>query len=442
MRKFSTFYNSHPATFFKKLLFWSKDIPEICLLNSNNYRKIFPFTNSAHSYDILAAIGSLDEFRPDGNNWLSSLERFINQSGDWLFGHLSYDLKNEIEVLSSGHPDNIEFPLISFFRPKYIFIINKNKIQVGWQMGGQSEEQISDLISEIQNHPLPTTVINRIEEINAVFSMSEYIDSVYGIKSHIQKGDIYEVNFCQEFFSKNVVIDPLATWLRLIKESPTPFSCFYRHKDNYLLCASPERFIKKSGTRIVSQPIKGTSKRGKNIEEDFLILKSLSNDPKERAENIMITDLVRNDLSKIASKATVRVNELCSVYPFPGIFQMQSDISAELSREISFTDIIKATFPMGSMTGAPKIRAMEIIEQYEKSKRGLYSGTIGYITPEMDFDFNVVIRSIQYNQSKLYLSYMVGGAITSLSEPEKEYQECLIKAKAITNALGHKMNPF
>jgi para-aminobenzoate synthetase component I len=278
--------------------------------------------------------------------------------------------------------------------------------------------------------------LNKTGQIRSVISKKQYLQTVKSIKKHIQQGDIYEVNFCQEFYSRGAKIDPFTTWLRLLKISPTPFSCFYRFNDRFLLCASPERFIKKSGNTIISQPIKGTSARGKTKKEDSKLMEQLAGDPKERAENIMITDLVRNDLSKIATRSSVRVDELCKIYPFPGVFQMQSLVTAELPAGISFQEIIKATFPMGSMTGAPKVRAMEIIEQYERSCRGLYSGAVGYISPEMDLDFNVVIRSIQYNQTDSYLSFMVGGAITSLSVPEKEYRECLLKAGAILRILG------
>jgi para-aminobenzoate synthetase component I len=436
MRKFSSFVLTDTAGFLSKLLAWGNNFQKICVLNSNNYSKTFASPNSWHEYDIIAAFGSIGEFIPEENNTLESLEQFRRSSGDWLFGHLGYDLKNQIEALTSNHPDKVNFPKTGFFIPEYIFIVSGNKLEIGWHTSISDECRIISLAGEIEGIDEPEKGLNRTGRIKSVISKKQYLRAVKSIKNHIQKGDIYEVNFCQEFYSMGAEIDPVTTWLRLIKESPTPFSCYYRLKDKFLLCASPERFIKKTGNKIISQPIKGTSARGKTGDEDSKLLELLADDPKERAENIMITDLVRNDLSKIATRASVKVDELCKIYPFPGVFQMQSLVTAELPSEISFHEIIKATFPMGSMTGAPKVRAMEIIEQYEKSCRGLYSGAVGYISPEMNLDFNVVIRSIQYNHTDSYLSFMVGGAITSLSVPENEYCECILKAGAILRILG------
>ncbi len=372
----------------------------------------------------------------EDGNWMNSFEKFFSERDDWLFGHLGYDLKNEIENLTSLHPDRIKFPPAGFFVPLYIFIIRNNRLEAGWRPDCTGEEEVRKLVAEIEGSPVEMNGINRIDKIEEVISRSVYLKTIEQIKEHIQRGDIYEVNFCQEFFSEKALIDPLATWFKLIEESPTPFSCYYRQNEKYLLCSSPERFLKKTGNRIISQPIKGTAVRGKTPEEDIKISELLKNDPKERAENIMITDLVRNDLSRISARASVNVDELCAIYPYPKVHQMQSSVSARLNHGKSFTDIIKAAFPMGSMTGAPKIRAMEIIEQYEKSKRGLYSGAVGYITPEMDFDFNVVIRSIQYDRTTSSLSFMAGSAITGQSIPENEYCECLLKAEAIKNVLS------
>lgn len=439
MRVFSDFFIKDPELFIRKLTNRIRKFSEVCILNSNNYRILLPFANSHHSYDFIAAAGSLYKFTSDKNSCLPSVEQFIDGSADWLFGHLSYDLKNEIESLTSSHPDLIGFPLVSFFVPQYIFILLGNNLKVGWHKDYDNEDHASKFVCETEESPLPDPCKPLTGKIKGKIAKSEYLGSVGKIKSHIEKGDIYEVNYCQEFFADKVLIDPLSTWLKLIEESPTPFSCYYRHNDKYLLCASPERFLKKTGNRIISQPIKGTSKRGKTEEEEMVLAESLASDIKERAENIMVTDLVRNDLSRIASEASVRVDELCGIYPFPRVFHMISTISAELAPDISFTDVVKAAFPMGSMTGTPKIRAMEIIEQYERSRRGLFSGTVGYITPGKDFDFNVVIRSIQYNQTSEFLSFMAGGAITNLSVPEKEYHECLLKAGAIATVLGQKL---
>jgi para-aminobenzoate synthetase component 1 len=199
--------------------------------------------------------------------------------------------------------------------------------------------------------------------------------------------------------------------------------------------ASPERFLKKTGTFIIGQPMKGTNRRDKDMEIDRMLRRQLMEDPKERAENIMIVDLMRNDLSKTALKGTVKVVELCGVYPFTHWHQMISTVSSRVPDLCNPLDILLSAFPMGSMTGAPKVRALQLIEEYEMTKRGLFSGALGYFSPEGDFDFSVVIRSILYNSLNKYLSFQTGGAITALSVPGKEYQECLLKARGIMSVL-------
>lgn len=353
----------------------------------------------------------------------------------WKVGYISYDYKNNIEELTSNHTDNIGFDEEFFFTPELLFQISKNTIEVLYNEDIYTEKKVLEMLNEVGNSKIITTS-NIAIKTQPKITKQTYLDNVEHLKSHIQQGDIYEINYCQEFYANEVEINPIELYFKLNKKSPTPYSCFVKHNHNYLLSASPERFIKKQGNKISSQPIKGTIKRGATLEEDEQLKNKLQTDPKERSENIMIVDLVRNDLSKIATRNSVKVEELCEIYTFPQVHQMISTISAEAKPEVDFKTIIHALFPMGSMTGAPKIRAMELIEQYEHSKRGLYSGTVGYIKPNGDFDFNVVIRSILYNSSSKKISYFVGGAITSLSEPEKEYEECLLKAKAINEVLS------
>ncbi|MGE0562208.1 MAG: aminodeoxychorismate synthase component I [Flavobacteriales bacterium] len=353
----------------------------------------------------------------------------------WKFGFIAYDYKNKIEQLTSNHIDNIGFEDEFFFTPEILFGITQKELEIQFNTQIYTEEEIQNIYNKILELEVEKSPINSPIAVPRI-SKQEYLNSVDKLKNHIQLGDIYEVNFCQEFYSNDAEINPVELYIKLNKKSPTPFSCFVKHDDKFLLSASPERFMKKQGNKITSQPIKGTIKRGLNQQEDEELKKQLQNDPKERSENIMIVDLVRNDLSKIANRQTVKVEELCEIYTFPQVHQMISTISAEIENNVSFNNIIHALFPMGSMTGAPKIRAMELIEQYESSKRGLYSGTVGYIKPNGDFDFNVVIRSILYNSSTKKMSYFVGSAITHLSDPEKEYEECLLKAKAINEVLN------
>jgi para-aminobenzoate synthetase component 1 len=295
------------------------------------------------------------------------------------------------------------------------------------------------VFEEIQNIQYPISSIQHPAtciQITPCIAKETYLQTIEQLKKHILRGDCYEINFCQEFYAEKAFINPLEIYQKLVVISPNPFSCFYKLNDKFLLCASPERYVKKEGRKIISQPIKGTFKRSlHNQETDAANKQILQNSTKDKSENVMVVDLVRNDLSKICTEGSVRVDELFAVYSFPQVHQMISTISGELLPTSDFADVLQATFPMGSMTGAPKKRVMELIEQYEQTKRGIYSGCVGYIAPNKDFDFNVVIRSIIYNQNTSYLSYQVGGGITFYSDAEKEYEECLLKAEAIKKVL-------
>ena len=268
------------------------------------------------------------------------------------------------------------------------------------------------------------------------FSKQQYLNAVNEIKAHIVRGDIYVTNFCQEFFAENAAIDPIDIFFKLNKLSPNPFASFFKWKDHYVLGASPERFLAKRGDELISQPIKGTAKRGLTDAEDEAIKRELRNNTKEQQENVMVVDLVRNDLTRSAKQGTVKTEKLFDIHSFRQVHQMVSTVTCKLREGISPVDAIKNTFPMGSMTGAPKVSAMLLMEQYERSKRGLYSGAIGYFDANNDFDFNVVIRSLLYNASGKYLSFHAGSAITYHAHPENEYEECLLKARAIMEVLG------
>ena len=383
------------------------------LIEKISKEKIVYLFNSNDGSKVKIALGCKTSFICKS---LFELKMFTSvNKGDFICLAISYDVKNDIESLSSSNHDEIGFPLIHASIPKeYIEI---------------SADEFTEIEKEIVENSSFEDII-----LNSRISKKTYLKDVSALKNHIQLGDIYEVNYCQEFFAK-AQINPFGQYCKLNAISKAPFSCFVKIEDKYVLSASPERFIKKEGNTIISQPIKGTAKRSTNKEEDNELSQDLENNVKERAENIMIVDLVRNDLSKIAEKASVKVEELCKIYSFETVHQMISTISAEIKNSIEFSDIIKALFPMGSMTGAPKVSAMQLIEQYEKTKRGIYSGTIGYIKPNGDFDLNVIIRSLVYNETSSYLSSMVGGAITSKSDPLSEYEECLIKLKAVQESL-------
>lgn len=424
-RKTATFSISDNRLFKQQMLSWANQFNICCFLDNHEYR--LPHTTN----ECLVAAGSLSYVEAN-KNALLKLQAYQQHTNDWMFGHISYDVKNEIEQLTSEHPDHIEFPSVFFFQPETILQLNDSIVTIS--SATLAPEKI---MREILNQaPLNTTTQPSPIKIQSSISRSEYIDKIHLIQKKIHQGYCYELNFCQQFFSEDAVIDPLATYHLLTSISPTPFATYYKLRDKYLLCASPERYIQKKKDTILSQPIKGTGKRDLSDQQNDACLKEqLRASSKDRNENVMIVDLVRNDLSKICTEASVTVEELFGIYTFPQVHQMISTIKGHLKEDVSFTDILRATFPMGSMTGAPKRKVMELIEEFEVSKRGIYSGSVGYITPENNFDFNVVIRSIMYNESHKYLSYHVGGAITGNSIAEKEYEECLLKALAIEQAL-------
>jgi para-aminobenzoate synthetase component I len=330
----------------------------------------------------------------------------------------------------SIHPikAGLAFRTFFFFEPKIVIRLAENKMEIG----AENEVEARKVFSEIMDTGYQLPDENPYLQIRQRVSKKEYTDTIEQLKKHILRGDCYEINYCMEFFAENAVVDPLLIYQKLSRSSPNPFSALYKLEDKWLICASPERFLKKEGNKILSQPIKGTSSRFlKDDKKDEKSKEELFASEKDRSENVMVVDLVRNDLARVCKEGTVKVDELFGIYSFPQVHQMISTVSGELKDKVTFTEIIKATFPMGSMTGAPKRRVMELIDQYERSGRGIFSGAVGYITPENDFDFNVVIRSIMYNASEKYLSFMAGSGITFYSDAEKEYEECLLKAEAM-----------
>jgi para-aminobenzoate synthetase component 1 len=429
LRHVKTHHVSNPEAFKKQLLNWSTQFDEVVWLDSNNYDQNYS------SYDAVLAVEAFTIFQTDYFDAFNQLKEYQTTTKDWIFGYLSYDLKNDVERLSSKNHDGLAFPDLFFFQPKKLFLLK----------GHVLETQYLNLVDEELEHDLrglkltvtPSEVEKQEDTIKIKLRIhkDEYFKKLNDLLSRIHSGDIYEANFCQEFYAEDTTINPIETYHQLNAISKPPFATFLKVYDKYLMSASPERYIKKEGLKVTSQPIKGTAKRSENKTEDEALIQQLSEDSKERSENVMIVDLVRNDLSKTAIKGSVIVEELCKVYTFDQVHHMISTVTSQVSDATHPIDIIKSTFPMGSMTGAPKISAMKIIEALEETKRGLYSGAVGYFTPDNDFDFNVVIRSILYNETNKYVSYSVGGAITAKSDPLKEYEECLVKAKAMRTVL-------
>ncbi|APZ46144.1 aminodeoxychorismate synthase component I [Polaribacter reichenbachii] len=414
--------------FKEQLLLWAQQFETAIWLDSNNYKQQYS------SFDCILAVEEFTSIKTDYFNAFDKLEEYQSTTKDYIFGYISYDVKNDVEQLSSNNFDGLDFADLYFFQPQKLFFIKGNTVEFHYlRMVDDEIESDFEAIQKSENLTIKKSE-NDIK-IKLRIHKDEYHQKVNKLLHHIKIGDLYEANFCQEFYAENSTINPLEVYKDLNKISEPPFAVFLKMEHQYLLSASPERYIKKEGNKIISQPIKGTAKRLRSKIDDEKIASDLSRDIKERSENVMIVDLVRNDLSKSAKKGSVKVEELCKVYSFKQVHQMISTVVAEIEETTHPVTILKDTFPMGSMTGAPKFAAMKIIEKLEETKRGLYSGTVGYITPEGDFDFNVVIRSILYNEEKKYISYSVGGAITAKSIPEKEYEECLLKAKAMRYVL-------
>ena len=435
-RTIQAFSIDAPSDFKQRLFCWSQQFDTVVWLDSNNYQQQYS------SFDGCLAVEEFTSIKTDYHNAFEKLKEYQSYTKDFIFGYISYDVKNDVEKISSNNFDGLDFADLFFFQPQKLIFIKGNTVEFQYlrMIDDEIEEDFEEILTFSKQSKATSsaeTIYSTQEEIKIKLRIhkDKYHQKVNKILAHIKRGDIYETNFCQEFYAENTSINPFEVYEHLNEISQPPFATFLRMEDQYLLSATPERYLKKEKNKIISQPIKGTAKRFINTIEDDQVAYDLSRDEKERAENVMIVDLVRNDLSKTAIKGSVKVEELCKVYSFKQVHQMISTITSEVKQNTHPVDVLKDTFPMGSMTGAPKVSAMKIIENLEETKRGLYSGSVGYFTPDGDFDFNVIIRSILYNADKKYVSYSVGGAITAKSTPEKEYEECLLKAKAMKYVL-------
>lgn len=374
------------------------------------------------SCEFLAGLGARRVLRFKKGDPFHQLEQF--QQGSWLLGYLGYDLKNHIEDLHSALPDPLGFPDMFFFEPEILIRIEGDQLII-------EADNPQAIFSALLKQELQLAAIPRVPDIRCRMSKQEYLEKVEAIRRHIKRGDVYEMNLCVEFYAENTELDPLAACLSLRELARTPFAAYLAMGELFLCCNSPERFLKKEGQRLLSQPIKGTIRRHSDPARDKELAEQLLCSEKDRAENVMIVDLVRNDLARSCVPGTVKVEELFGIYSFPRVHQMISSISGMMRPDATWVEAIRNAFPMGSMTGAPKIMTMKLIEQYETKKRGIYSGALGYVTPDADFDFNVVIRSLALNTAARYLSYQAGGAITYDSDPEMEWKEIGIKANIL-----------
>ena len=390
-----------------QLLSEAQNHPVACICLSNG------FEDPYGQYEILAGFGVVTEYHTPEE---------LDKNDVMKLGFCSYDLKNKLEPLISRHPQAVPVPDCYFFEPEQYFKLKRNSNQAETNM------QLPEPVSFSQPRMASEFTCGTPKEL--------YLNNVDSIKECIRNGDFYEMNYCLQF-ECNTCLNPYSLFAELNQTAPAPFAVFFKYFDQFLLCSSPERFLAKRKDVLTAQPIKGTRKRHADETQDWQIKIALADSEKDRAENIMIVDLLRNDLSRVCEPGSVTVPELCKVYSFSHVHQMISTVTGKLQANKGFSDIIKATFPMGSMTGAPKIQVMKDVERFENFSRGWYSGSVGY-WENGDFDFNVIIRSIQMDTARETMYYHVGGAITSDSEPEDEFNECMEKAAGLLQTLQNQ----
>jgi para-aminobenzoate synthetase component 1 len=360
-----------------------------------------------------------------------ALKRFATLEDSWLMGAFPYELKNLLEPsLSTLAPESIAFPETAIFVPEIVIAVERDSAEVRF-LGDGAEELIRNL-------PPPDfqEKIGKSPQFQSNFSRAEYIETIHRLREHIREGDFYEFNLSQSYFADFRLADPAGLFRKLISLSPVPFAAFLQFGSKALICASPERFLQLHNGQLLSQPIKGTAARGKTASIDRRNMKRLRLSVKEQAENVMIVDLTRNDLHRACRPHTVEVPHLFDIQTFPQLHQMVSTVTGRKAAHLNWLQAFSRIFPPGSMTGAPKVKVMEMIDRYEPNARGIYAGSAGYVSPGGDFDLNVIIRSLVYDDVAEKLSYHVGGAITYDSDPEKEFEETLVKAKGIRALFG------
>ena len=411
-----------------RLLAWAANARHFAWLDSNDHG------DPLGRFQGLLGAGELSSLNGPAAGAFHALGRYRERIGDWMLGYLGYDLKNDLEALESANPDRMDFPDFYFFQPMKLIEVQKDHaiFRYAPEVG---EDQDSDYKQIIQTDLPPLPEPGGPIAVHMGIFKDAYFRQVERMLAHIRRGDLYEANFCQEFYAEDAQLEPLDCFRRLNAISRPPFAAFVRIGSRYILSASPERYLCRRGRQLWSQPMKGTAPRDPDPDRDRALGLALQRDPKERAENIMIADLVRNDLSKHARKGSVAVEGLCELRAYGQVHQLISTIRAEVPEGSDSLELIRDTFPMGSMTGAPKVSAMQRIDELESFKRGVYSGALGYLDPEGDMDLSVVIRSILYDRDSGMLSFPVGGAITAKADPEAEYAECLLKARAMRRVL-------
>jgi para-aminobenzoate synthetase component 1 len=412
------------------MLQWSTGFNPCCYLDSNQY---------ADRYGRFAAVlaaGALRSVCAEGAGAWESLHGFRQQARDWIFGHFSYDLKGEHHRSTCPYDDHTGFADLFFFQPEVLLLLGAHEVEIG--LVSATPEDARHIFQSICGTKPSVAPVQKPRTLSwqTPMNASQYVAAVRALQDHLQRGNAYEVNFCREFFCRAPALIPQLLFRHLNDLSPAPFAACYHVGDSALVCSSPERFLQKSGTRVISQPIKGTARRSQDAAQDALLKRQLYASAKEQSENIMAVDLVRNDLSRTAIPGTVKIEELFGIYSFAQVHQMITTVSAQVPASTAAEAILYHAFPMASMTGAPKHRVIQLIDTYERSRRSIFSGALGYFSPEGDFDFNVVIRSLVYHAAEDYLSFQTGSGITIYSDPDRELEECLLKARAMQQAVA------
>jgi para-aminobenzoate synthetase component 1 len=395
------------------------------LWENNHFTFLPPNSNERQAY---IAWGKKDAFVLSENNTedIQKLNEWLAKKTSPVFGYISFEAKKLFEKNSYQNNCSDGSDLIYFFEPKHIWKEENGKWIALTKEEPNERSVIEDFLSEYKNVEITRTGEKLVFE--TLESEVTYVEKIQNILNQIQQGQYYETNFCMPLQASGELKEAFAHFSKMNNATEAPHAAYFNGDLIQLLCTSPERFIQKEGNKLISQPIKGTIRRGRNSEEDEQNKALLQSSEKERSENIMIVDLVRNDLSRIATKASVNVKSLCELHTFKTLHHLISTVEAQLPSKISFTEILAATFPMGSMTGAPKISAVKHMEELEVLDRGIYSGSFGVIEPNGNFDFNVIIRSAVYNKEKKQTTIKVGSAITNASNAKAEYEECLLKA--------------
>lgn len=395
--------------------------------NALHEHPVFLYRRIADQQRAVLGIGVLDTY--EGPTFGHS-----GRVQDWIFGHLCYDLKNELEQLEPRLLPAEDFPLSQWFVPRWVIEWRGTELLLHVHPNDEAEgvRLVEALCAERPRTSVATPAV-WVEQT----TREDYLKRAEVLLDHIQRGDIYEVNYCTERRAQLPGWDPYAAFQQLLQRSDAPFAAFHRLGDHFALCASPERFLSFQDDRIVGQPMKGTRPRSTDVDKDRRFALDLASDDKERSENIMALDVMRNDLSRVAASGSVLVEELCGVHAYEHVYQMVSTVSARLREGLSPFDAVLAAFPMASMTGAPKLRAMQLIDAAEERARGLFSGTLGFFAPDGSGDLNVVIRTVLYDAATGQASLTTGSALTATCDPEREWEECALKARSVIEALSH-----